>query len=829
MKKVLLLIFSFLLLSSVSATSLTPTQYFTTPSGYNEIDYIYRLASVGYVSSPTSFYKATFDGDTFGSSTLIFSTGLTKSRFGILENNTKLLCGNPTNQYTILFGNAGNYDSNIYFWETNMVSGYDNIVTIALNDYTPAEHHILRIKDGDYDNKDDYFYVLYNDTTTDYINVYTIGCTGAVYDVSYVTTIELDNYCSQTKRLHTDSDYIYVSCSYNDTIRRFNKLGDLQETYYLSEGNDDTNALFTYNSSFYARHSTSGYLYEYPFTPIETLYPLIDGYYRNLTGYCINEDYECNDTIVTYTNFNVPNFVCASTSNKHICTNGCTNTLLSFAGNQILSAECEQLPCNNECDVVNEYVCTTQNTYSICSLGIDGCTDLTEDYYCSKGLYCTDGQCDNVSINKTGLWTQEGITINGRLNTTNAYEKKEQTAELYYDIASYPASILSPKLNKKVKAFYMKTVQKFLSTTIDVVSVEQVSDFYKGVSCDFTNKLLEEDYLQHANLLGRLWTTTEEIENTGSVYYLRINNSNAVKTLTQTTLSEEVEIMIKPQTTSYTTIQYKNNEYENGELYIDYNSTSKQLLIGETNYGKIFVNETSLQPTDDLQRIVIVSQHLEETSLTNYEIYVIRKPLTTDVISRTFTLPIGYTNIQAISPNKINITTNGIVDVYQILQWEQDGFPAYENSDTNPYSTCEYTQATCKNVRVFGNNQNIPTYHFYQDLQVCATQLESIRNIQLEEQANGNNTITVFGTEIKNFSLKLALIILFAIIGFTFYISGEMDNTSQKNAVIIIGTIMFGLTMFYFVSINVIPAWVIALLIIIGGGLTVLMVRRGMQ
>lgn len=706
------------------------------------------------------------------------------------------------------------------------------INTIDLNNEIPlSQTPLSNIKDIEiFQGSTPQLFVL--DPDTDSITVFSTSYTSPAgfLVVSWLYTINTSN-LSVGSSIHmgTYDNELFVFDEETLTITRINKLGDVIQTIPITNITQSRLMdVFNWNNTWWILDQDAYIAREYD---IELISPpsLYDGYYYNVTNYCTSNDYLCNDTNITITEFGTLSIVCNDPEDRTLCNDGCTNELNNYLDGEMYNGVCETLPCEDECTTLNEYVCTTINTYSQCVRGLDGCADLLQDFYCPINQYCTEGQCDAVTINKSGLWTQEGLTPNIKVNTTNAYETKIQNAESFYDISSFITSLIAPKINKKVKAYYMKTVNNKLQTTIDTLTLEQQNGYYRTVSCDFTNDLLEEDYLQHNNLIGNGWTTTSNIIQDDYIYYLQLNNSQATKNLQNSLLTQEIEIMFKPETTSYTTIQYKDGEYEVGEIYIYYNESEKRLIIGETNYGKVFLNDTSLQPTDDLQRVVLVSRHLNDIDSSHYEILVIRKPLETDVITRSFGLPIQYTSSSASVPDNINITTNGLFDIYQTLQWEQEGMNSYETvSEYSIPQTCEYTQATCKNVRAWVNYANIPTYHFYDDIQVCATQLNGLTNLEEQAKANGNETLTIAGLEIKNFGLKAAIFLLIATVALTLIIYFDIDDNSQKNAILVVGIIIFGLEIFYFASIGVIEAWWIGLLIVIAAAAVILIGKRRM-
>lgn len=762
-------------------------------------------------SSSFTRYNSTFENPSsvFGTSGIAY--------FGIIYNTVS----NTTNFIT------RTASTNI----RQLNNAFGNMVTLNINSYIPMAEWITNIADIEIDIPNDRMYIV--DSTGQYIHVFSIdynGVTGFL-NPSYLYRFDTTQHTSNTiNHIAYYDDSLYLYDETGGEIYRTDVAGNREQSFLVNTSTYDAEDIFFYNNSLYIIDSTNDIAIEYDANLIEP--PVtINGYEydpTSCTGNYINNpslrEFTNNlclsvQTVITPTGDT--HFYC-EINNTVYCPTGCTQTYDDTTFES--SGACNPQACTNECDIINQYVCQTENTYAQCVLGSDGCLDLVGGIYCPINQYCSDGQCDSVTLNKTGLWTQEGMIISADVNSTNAYERTEKEAEIVTGTASTIIGLFSNPTTKFITQQFYKSIYKYLATNVRMEVIEEPTDKYTAVSCDFTNNLLEQDYLNHNSKTAYRWTSTNNIENDGTNYWLTINSTTPTsKELKTTSLSQELEILIEPRTTGTTNITYYDNTYIVDKLQIIYNSTAKNLIVKEVGYNKVIVNDTSLQPSDDLQRIVIVSRHMKNLNSNHYEIYVIRKPQDEDVISRTFSLSIQYTNNLANTPTTISFTGDGTARVYQVLQREQDGFTSFEQIDSNEtgITECAYFFTGCKNVRVWGNNQPIPTYHFYDDVQVCPTTLQGQNDALLTAQAeNAQDEQCILGFCSEGLTLGLAIILLSVTVGATLYLTSELETQGQKTAMFIGGFILFGLEILYFSQTGVFPEWYIGLLIMTGVTIT---------
>lgn len=611
-----------------------------------------------------------------------------------------------------------------------------------------------------------------------------------------------------------DENFIYIK--ENKTIYKYNYVGDLIDTLYINTGSSETQYkdILSYDNKMFVLNNFSKSLNEftYPsnyFDTTQTTF-VVNGqsYDRSL---CSNSDELCTN-MSYFISYGQVNFECLST--KTFCSGGCVNQTTT---DNVIYGVCSQLPCNNECDNLNNNICTTLNTYSQCVRGLDGCTDLLNDFYCPANYYCSDGQCDQVSINTSGLWTQEAFFVKGNVTPTNAYEQTKTDAERYIKIISTPISL--NVIPDTITQLFLKTLYKQITTEVKTYNIGSIDEYYYGTSCDFTNNILEFDDLQHNNLASNGWNTNASITTLNSIRYIEINTTETTtKELKNTLLSQEIELMFKPYDNAKTILTFTDNNNVINGVTIEYSNTNKTLSIYENTYNKTFVEDVSLSITDDLERIVLVAKPLKDLKSISYEILIIRKPNNVEVINRVYTLPIGYENNLAITPDTISIQTTDRIDLYHVLQREQDGFPSYSlQTESITPTQCNYFALGCRNVRVFGNINNIPTYHFYDDIEVCATKIGELINneISIDEAEAYENTL---GGLTENFSTKTKLLIALIVTACIFLLFLFLSASLHDKSIVIVGTILSILSLIYFSVIAFIPFWSIIIMSILSAG-----------
>lgn len=694
-----------------------------------------------------------------------------------------------------------------------------NIKTININDYTPLTYQMSFVGDIEIDKERNQFYVI--DNTAKKVNVYDYNflTPSGHLDISFSYQFDIDIYGTGSIIFSTFyDDNLFLHDVYNNTIYRFDRLGELIETFYYVETGYSYD-LFFYNNTLFLIDYTNKQAdaTNTQLSPQPILYDGIRYLPQSCEGNDINSENPtytgrlCENLTAIITEAGQLHFACDEISD--VCVNGCEQTINGTTS----SGNCQPQSCTNECFTLNENTCTTVNTYSQCIQGQDGCYDLVGSFYCPINQYCSEGQCGSATSNQTGLWTQEGMVVNADIQSTNAYELTENTAQIATSIITTPVStLLSPTLGL-ITQYILKSLYQSVATQVRMETISNVANEYRAISCDFTNNIIEADYLTHNDLNKYHWTTSVDITNNNGLYYLDINDTT-IKQVPTTSLSEEIEIMFEPLNTQTVTLNFKKDTAAIASLNITYNKTAKNIRITDNVYNKILLNDTSLQPTDDLQRIVLVGRFIKDINSAHYEILVIRKPSDDEVITRTFTLPIQYTTSVNKAPNIIefNKTTNETFRVYQIISKEQDGFEAFtQNTNVTP-KTCTYEFTGCKNIRVWGNNQQFtPTYHFYEDVQVCAAQLGTNVNQDIVQEAEDKDMLEkIVG---RNFSQNQKILIAILTIGlvFTIFVSSYIE-TRQKS-ILVFGSAISVMLMIFFAlpSIGYLPAWIVVLSIII--------------
>lgn len=549
-------------------------------------------------------------------------------------------------------------------------------------------------------------------------------------------------------------------------------------------------------------------------------YTIINGSYYS-TSLCVDSNNLCDNASVKTNIDGDIQIYCEANGTIDYCSDSCENQETTIDNLTIISGVCQDLACDDECNQIDATSCTSLNTYTQCVLGVDGCLDLTTNFYCPINQYCFEGQCDNYSVDKSGLWTQDGLSVSADLTTTNAYNKTQGTAEFLIGASTTPITTTVGVAPSLITQYLLKSVFESVTSKYETVLINKEANDtgYEGISCDFKNNYLEQDYLIHNDLSGNGWSTDASITEDEGLYYLQLNSTtNAEKTLPTTNDNLQVEIMLSFSGTTNTTLNFFDNSKHINNLVIEYNSSTKRIIIREDRFNKVIVNETSLSTPDDLSRVVLQGRYMRDLKSYHYEVIIIRDILDEDVIGRTYSLPVQYNDTTASVPTLLRIDNNrNNVSVYQVISKEQANFPNFreQNESITPLS-CTQSTTNCKNVRLFGNNLNTPTYHFYKDLQICVGEVGSKKVTPNDAQETEGGVLEDITN--KEYSQRTKLLIAIGVILGVFIMFLGLGLSLQQNYIIITGSIISGLFLIYFSIIGYIPFWSIILLAIIGAG-----------
>lgn len=584
------------------------------------------------------------------------------------------------------------------------------------------------------------------------------------------------------------------------------------------------------------------YRFEMYAQPPPVDYTIVEGKYFNLT-HCgaftdgSGQEILCNDTKYIIVPGGDVYPYCTAPVDQTLCTDGCqTLTTGTIDGNpveggQCLPATCTPIGLEAQCNFEGQKICTTLTTYRTCGFfDIDTCFDLTGVFDCSTNELCvTDpllgGNCEPVNASQLAdTWTQSFVQVSTEYSFINTITEQEGTTQIN-DLSAIDL-IINPftGLSKIISQWVVSSVDDFFTADIKQINiVEDTTAPYGGVSCDFTDTLLEKDDLSHNNLAANNWDSNYVITNDGMNYWIDMNTSgSATKTLKATSENVKLQYLLKPTQTGETLIVVNDSTNIISRTRITYNETSKNILIRDLNNNKLLFNDTSLQPTDDLDRVAFETTYITDIDSYHHKITIVRRPFGFDIPQTKYTLPLSYQQSSANTPSLIsfNKSDDGSTEIYQVLQRNLGEFEAYTEITSGQVVNhqCEIVETGCQTVRVWGNSQAIPTYHFYKDTQICTSELaDQVSDGILSGEGERDFLEQIFdkdfSTTTKAMIALFTIGLLFGLFAFTY-----METGGQDKVILVFGTIISGLALLFFTFIAYIPIWYIIVLIIASGG-----------
>lgn len=640
----------------------------------------------------------------------------------------------------------------------------------------------------------------------------------------YIREFALDRIDQHENIFITGYDiYLYVLDTVEGTIFRYDTTGGFIEAWILANWTSSENPtdLFFYKNDFYVIDINNSQAVEYNLPQIQFVdYQTIGGVNYGRT-YCVTETQLCSNTthtvdingdVISY----CPDTIYITSCPIEATTGGCTNTLNTTSN--IIEGSCETVSCSgqvNECQVANEGRCTSIDTYELCGqYDTDVCLEYSPTLYCPIGQYCSEGQCSLLNETAFGDFVLAGQSVEAIIGSTNGYEVSEEndkitiaslftTAWVGFEITGLPTN---PKYSSHI-ADYKETIRH-----TDYLTISPSTNGWSG-TIDYQSASTPY-YLEVQDTETVTKTFNEHIGNKLILYEITFADSNP----------DRIHIVVP---------QYRG---KNGNLIaehrITYTESTGTVVFEKTvnkGSGVTLFTDTGTG-INNLNKIVVEMTVNTEIKNIYYNVIIYRQIGGSSVPIRYHTIPFGYITPEASTFTKL--TFNNTQYRSRILGVELTSIPnlpSYQSVDYNNefQERPTYIDTGCYTARLYGSQYNIPTYHFYTDKEICVTEVAGAKD---EDEAQAiKDSRTILGTNIEDFDLALAIVILVIIAGLTIFVAWEMDTQTQRNAIVIIGTIIFGLATVYFVSVDIIEAWVIGLLILLGVGVAVLMFKRGMQ
>lgn len=810
---ILFLVLMTLIISLVSAGTLT-----TTGNSY-------LLDSAGnpntIIEKGSNYYYATTVGavvrtdSVFGAQTVVYSTaGLTTIAPTSVDTSLAvgLLSRSGTTQIKI-----GNYGA--------------GTATYNINDYTPLANPITSIVDIDVLNDNNDFAIL---DSNNQIYFFTLIEDTVGVDFLYDNVISLSNSPNLTNAYMTrTSDRIYIKTGDNN-IHSYNLAGDLIDTYNYTML--DANDIMISNNYMYIIDDNNNRLYEHTIneTGVTGDYFPLEG---NLYSYelCITNTKLCSNTSYITDILGNNYFICNDTNDITYCSGGCQN-IENEQG--IIEGVCTQYGCENECQINGFQTCMTSSTYSICGqFDQDACLEYGSVLQCPANQFCSQdnlgGYCSDLEPYTD--YNQNSLLVSiTHENNTGLLNNKGTTQIVNNKVVDKVLQFISPfnyGLLKTVKTVDVSTALNYMNVNFDTTvynSIQGSQDFI-GVDCDYEEIVLHSDDLSHFDLdsYGWVYTTAEIKTDVEGYQYVKIKDNPATKNFNSGS-NQKLELIVRPQPNENKVypIEFYSNTVLLNKLSIENNKDTHTLTIRDVTSNKIIAQSTS--SAENFKHIYLGLNYIDDIKTVYIEVSIIRDVSGQIINENFYSLPIATAS--TLQVNKATFLNTGKEFwVYQINGAHVDDYPIYKYDDNTQKSfTCSYNQVGCYDIKVYGNEQGIPTYHFSDDYRVCISKLGDQYFFQTPTVYGDDQVSTlekIFGTTWDSKTKLLVAISIVLVVFIAFLVLGTMNGLPLVS---IIGTVVAGLLLIYFAIEGYIPAWTIVLLGIIGAFIGIAIFRNGL-
>lgn len=790
----------------------------------NDDDYIFK-------SGVINIYEINDNFTTFRVS--ISGGGALSNYMAWANDNTPLMSGGSPTYPSTLFTVEDATPTSIRMSEVNLygINDINGVNSVELNGITPLPYNFAAIDGISFDNDNNLLYVLHNDTLT--VNVYDVYKPDGNYDANWVRTFQLSQNCGYTDDYRIDleiyDNQLYLLCGDKNALTErtaysFSLLGDFRDEYHFQTLDNHYHSITFNGEEIILYDDDDKELVFFDFVSSQTgggetggngEVVVAGGVSYNTSNLCISENILCSNASVSINQYGFVVLDCVEQTAKTWCSVGCENINDT---NDVLQGECINGACVNECQDPEFDSCETPNTYNTCTINtLDGCLDLSSGLFCQANTICEDSeighQCVAVTIAETGTFTQPFINIDLDVNHTNVYETIQEEIEIVSDIVTIPllTSFAGNPVPKQIASFFLKSFAEEVAQTVKITGVSGLEPTeYFALSCDFTENLLEQDYIETLDD----FTTSSVLTTDNITSYIDID-SLSVKTLEQTSLGQEIELTVKPIGTGVNTIQFVDGAYNVLELEISYNATNNHLEIRETGFNKLLVNETGVAGNDSLDYIYLRHLFIAEANVNNIQIGVFREVNGMSTEQYYYSLPISYYTTQATSPTNIVFDNEdaSTLRLYQIIQREQSGYNVYT---TNSEQNCEYTALSCTNQRAWTNDRFALTYYFDEEIQTCVNEIDGIINGDIEDQPSIGggeaDLLETFFNGGEKFSqgtkFIIAVLSLMIVFGLFYYVYAE----TREALILVVGSLVTICTVFIFAFFGYLPVWLLVLI-----------------
>lgn len=724
------------------------------------------------------------------------------NRFSTNFNFVDTLCGDITSEWSFI----GKHEDNL------LLRGGDNdihqldescnpIYTQTLSGITTAGD--LKVIDGQ-------MYVI---TDEGRVIAYSVaenpnGILSYIYQYEFPITSEI----TPTNSYITGyGNYLYILDSATRKIFRYDASGGFLEAFELVNWNFTSNPrdLFFYNNNFYLLAYEEQIAVQYQLSEsVFTEFDLLGGVKYSRNDFCVSENYLCDDT---------RHYIQPNGEVIHICEG--TITECPFEGTaggcnefydaeNILTGECGAISCSNECLQTGRINCTSLTTYTICgNYDADVCLEAGSILSCPLGQICVDGDglagCEAAPVLPNLL---QGLSVSKNIQSTNAYE-----------------------INQDGNTFFISSAFNTAYVEFNALTTPFQAGYVTG-NTDYEEEIIASEYMTDSNV----WDGDTSAIQTDSYGRLHMELDGGPD-------DERIGSNF-PTTTGNLLLNYqfgmKENEWdkdaklfvtifdENGsiisEWYIEHDKDLFTLSVYESNnevIGSLLFTDTGTG--NNVYGISIDLYYLEQIDSLNYQFNIFREVNNEIITERYFTTPFALVDNTATRPSRIYFHAEK--DKWDIYGYELRRIPNFNNyvaQDLNNdlHYKFEYTTLGCRTARIYANEYVIPTYHFYDEFQICVVQIgedidEALAGLAGDVSGDLDALEALFGEPFSN--NEKALIAILSIVAIFGVFAGIYFQTNER-LMLYAGTITGSLAMFGFILFGYLPAWLFIIAGIIG-------------
>jgi len=645
-----------------------------------------------------------------------------------------------------------------------------------------------------------YFLLNRGDGTLDYYNydtdtiVKTISDTGGkgvasngdnIYVQANAYTTQYDSYGNIVE---APSDIVGLPSG--GDYRELEEFGDY---YYILNVNANRYKLYRLNST---PEITSNYIY-------------INGNYYSdvqcVKDFAVPYSYTlCNDTrLIEYGDGSV-GYQCNSPSAETDCSGLCLTSTQVINGSNYISGACDPSDCEVECYTIGESVSTGLTTYKICGqYDDDVCLEYGSVQTCPSGSYYTEtglGYCTTYnysSFNNTFLNSDWYVSINEESVVQTFEELDLKTIVNTYLAGINLISSYSPLVsddNEYFKSRYLARAYDVYSelnlayVNLGIVYPNLIGESgYASIDCNHKETpIIESDETTTLNTTRTITTDLRGSIITTSLTYTLNDSSDMRQTMYR--VSPSLKHVVDLNVTNRTMLVYSNSE----------------LIFNQTTANDIEV--VNLYCDYDFVNLYRNCYVFISDGSNDYEV---------------FETPVSFSGESAPASTYYELKVNGSISVtgYGLInQYVRQGFESFTEG-TYPFS-CQIIEGG-QVIRVYQNNGLIPSYLDYQDIYLNA----DLNAILTEESSNKDPFTGGDLTDSRKMLYALLITFILAIVSMMFFLK---EGYASQSIGFVGGGLMVG-GLIFFTAIEWLPFYITLLIMIVAGGISAVLFRKGVM